>query len=599
MLALFITVASAVDHFPDVPVVASTSERKGTQLADYFSLDHLQKKSAEARALKKWVESLAKGENITVNMKKIYNLGRDGNPDAAFIVGTIFEYGLFGQPMNDTEARRFYEIGASQKHVQSQSALSFLLFNGYGGEKDEVRALDLAERADAHGSISSKLFLATLNHIRTSDHSETFRMLDSVAAKAIRNLPYLRRTANGGVKLLDKNLPKRNEATEEANEEFSNRLIEAGDILERFHRAIKELNAVDPNYTKAEELLNSTLPYYKPSFGVLAAMQMDNHGNYNEPLKLLMLAANYNDTTAKAIIAQMLLSNDHASPEALRQSEELLRQSALENNTIALYEYAKRSLEARRFFNGTRDEAADMLRESENAGYLPAIYENTKQMVREHGADEMAVKRHLNLLENMPFFDIAKRAYEAVERGNFRYALRVYEHLASWGSEGAMWNALVLREALGLDTEEFFRLLLLMNNSAALYLQGLQTSSQGESDTAIQLWRKGSSTDPFAAMSLGWMTLDNPEEAFFHFNHAAVLNPSMRYLACIGKVVVFVKNLPQLISDIISRDYLSPVYSFYRFRVRDIVTYTLPVLLFGILLILVLVRVSRIIGTEQ
>jgi TPR repeat protein len=62
-------------------------------------------------------------------------------------------------PQDYTEAVRWYRKSADQGYAKAQYALGFMLYHGYGVQRDRVQANDLFQQAAARGNEDAKRVL--------------------------------------------------------------------------------------------------------------------------------------------------------------------------------------------------------------------------------------------------------------------------------------------------------------------------------------------------------------------------------------------------------------------------------------------------------
>lgn len=99
----------------------------------------------------------AKGKTLTKEAK-------NGNLNAQFVIGHLFDIGRDGAPLSTTEAVRWYTLSARQGNVQAQSNLGLLLASGHRGlvnPSPEV-GLQWLERAAAQDNPAAQFHAALM-----------------------------------------------------------------------------------------------------------------------------------------------------------------------------------------------------------------------------------------------------------------------------------------------------------------------------------------------------------------------------------------------------------------------------------------------------
>jgi hypothetical protein len=91
---------------------------------DVFDLVHLNPDDSAKEPIKTAVANLRAGRLITVSMNRLISLAKAKNPHAKYILGSIHEFGLFGQHQNDSLTRQYYAKGSKFHALRNSEWLS-------------------------------------------------------------------------------------------------------------------------------------------------------------------------------------------------------------------------------------------------------------------------------------------------------------------------------------------------------------------------------------------------------------------------------------------------------------------------------------------
>ncbi len=75
------------------------------------------------------------------NLPDLIERAEQGNANAQFFLGTIYDFGLYGEPENDAEAVRWFHKAADQGHVGAQFHLGHVHDNGEGVPENDAEAV--------------------------------------------------------------------------------------------------------------------------------------------------------------------------------------------------------------------------------------------------------------------------------------------------------------------------------------------------------------------------------------------------------------------------------------------------------------------------
>jgi TPR repeat protein len=429
-------------------------------IRDYFDLTHLNARDPATERLKTAVANLRAGELVPEAIARLGNLTESRNPDAAFILGTIHEFGLFGRPPNSTLARPLYARGANGGSPECRDSLAFLMRYGIGGPRDAKQAAALiAQNRDA--SVWSTLRHATAHRIgggRRRRCDAAYRELEPLAEAVVANTSGLRKFGNAGVRLFPNgSLPGSRDRERAAQWEMAT--IAAGQGHSEAHirlgRLCLESRPPDRARAKAhfreageagvaDGLLLLYLLEREESVGPDAG---DRLGGY------LKEAAALGSVDAATEIARLQLeSTDSQTREFGAQN---LNQSVEARGMEALYLLGLELANGRPPFARNISRARELFQICFDHGHHAALFQLAALLRKvdtagDHGC-EAALVLLVAFLEKSFLFDDAELAFDALGHGEIEYALRIYQRLADIGSQTAAAAAEMLVERLGGD----------------------------------------------------------------------------------------------------------------------------------------------------
>jgi len=125
--------------------------KRSTLMAAAGLLFTLQFSPVSANDIKSAQEAIA-SQNYSAALNILQPMARDGNLDAANLLGQIFENG-WGVEEDATEAERLYSIGANQGHLDSVTHLRALKNKAYAVEFKRLSPLADAGNAEAQNTL--------------------------------------------------------------------------------------------------------------------------------------------------------------------------------------------------------------------------------------------------------------------------------------------------------------------------------------------------------------------------------------------------------------------------------------------------------------
>lgn len=143
---IFLAKAESINTFPFFPIIINRYKRGIIQ--NYFDMNHICDKSSHGKILKKIVSDLKQNVSVGYNIDKLEQLVNLKNGNAAFILGIINEFGLFGNEIDDIKAARYYIIGSKYQNLECKSSLAYYYRYGIGGlESDMQKAKQLTKES--------------------------------------------------------------------------------------------------------------------------------------------------------------------------------------------------------------------------------------------------------------------------------------------------------------------------------------------------------------------------------------------------------------------------------------------------------------------
>ncbi|THB68898.1 MAG: sel1 repeat family protein [Gammaproteobacteria bacterium] len=116
---------------------------------------------AEQRDLLKDAEFAIKRKEYSKAIEYLTILSKQGNPQAKYLLGTLYEQGL-GVGRNVQTAKYLYDESAESGYYLSQYHLGLIYFKGKGGTKQPLLAIELFEKAANQGYSKAQFALAKI-----------------------------------------------------------------------------------------------------------------------------------------------------------------------------------------------------------------------------------------------------------------------------------------------------------------------------------------------------------------------------------------------------------------------------------------------------
>jgi TPR repeat protein len=99
--------------------------------------------------------------NFSKALQLLTPLAEDGNPEAQYRLGMIYQNGL-GKVKNLEYAKKYMSAAAQQNHAYAQHGLGVMYLYGEGVEKDESKALEWFRKAAEQGLSGSQMTLGMM-----------------------------------------------------------------------------------------------------------------------------------------------------------------------------------------------------------------------------------------------------------------------------------------------------------------------------------------------------------------------------------------------------------------------------------------------------
>lgn len=110
--------------------------------------DHAQSKYAFGRLL---IRGMRGKEYVSMGVHEVFGAAKLGNADANVHVGEIYYEGLYDQPQDFVEARKYFELAAIEDHPVALMMLGVMLMRGEGGPTHPQAALEYTRRSAEAG----------------------------------------------------------------------------------------------------------------------------------------------------------------------------------------------------------------------------------------------------------------------------------------------------------------------------------------------------------------------------------------------------------------------------------------------------------------
>lgn len=133
-----------------------------------------------------------------LDQTKVFNdlkiKANNGDPEAQFNLGLIYETGNEQVPKGLGEAVRWYEKATNQGHILARNKMAVIYYNGLAGfQKDQLKAKEYFEKSIAEGSANAmfmlgRIYLDGADDIK-SDLSEGTRLIKQAASRLRSGLP--------------------------------------------------------------------------------------------------------------------------------------------------------------------------------------------------------------------------------------------------------------------------------------------------------------------------------------------------------------------------------------------------------------------------
>jgi TPR repeat protein len=474
-------------------------------MRNFFDFGHLNPRDYSTRVIKTQLSHLIAHKNPKRSLERLSGIAEAGSGDAAYLLGTISEFGLFQQPQNDTTARRLYKLGAAHGSAECQANLAFFLRYGIGGSRNLPRSVALTE-ACKDRSVWAMLHSSFAHHFGLSVPASCdvgFRELLEPARIVLSNSSLLRRAANPGVRrLVPGRLPPDPTFQERAMKEFhrSDALTGNGFAFLMLSHFYYERHHLSKAKRYAQQAADAGIADGLWTLYAIAPSEIENAASF------LDNATQLGSTDAMVDLASIFLAS--GDPGTRQKGHDMLWQGVSRGSAQAFYRVGMELLAGKAPFPRNLSMVATAFFEAERRAHHAALFQQAALgygRVDKFDCSCDAALRKLLLFAELSFlFDDAAVAFSAVETRDLNYALRIYQRLADMGSEAAAWNAEVLAKEVGANASDWFELQVAMQFAVALRRRGEEKLSQGDVDAGIQLMKKAAASDLSAKFTLAW-----------------------------------------------------------------------------------------------
>lgn len=549
--------SKCMEKFPFTPIILHDDSGR-PYMYDYFDYHQLNPSRSSTPVIKRCTASMKNGKNISKCINHLDQLAEDQDVDSAFLLGTIFEFGLFKQKYDLEKARKYYKIGASVNHAHCLFALGYLMRYGMGGEIDVVGGTELNEKAIEYGSIwalfrkSTDLNLGITGKI---DYLKAFDTIRETSQIILDNLTFMGFTQdNKAYKLPFRKLPKDESSKDAEIKDLLLRSAKSGNPYGYYNLGKNCLYKTPPKYdcalyylelasqknsAEADGLLGVM---YKYGLGVkknvkMAQSYFDKGMSKNEPVSLTE-------------VAKSILMNPDSSTETRRLAKESLDIAAQKGYVDAQYMLGLYSLTNNAPFKKDLKMAVRYFEKAFDSN-VPVIF-TFSTLCRDGVFKRQNSMTFLKIFCEYTFlYDDMRYAHKVLsKKKNVHYALAIYSRLADCGSEISALNADELCRYLKKDSTPWVHLLYLMNNSYAFFLKGEDYYKMGNKTEAFKLWSNVSSKHTHAAFKLGFFDWENMTKSYEYLDLVSRVRPKSFIAVYIAKAYVFYKNIPRILRSI-------------------------------------------------
>ena len=544
-------------RFPFVPVLKKTCKNGNPCVVDYFELETIDKKSSSYKTFKKCVNGSKFRTNHSSCLRRLNSYYQEKNGDAAFILGLINEYGLMGKLMNDTAARQYFEDGAEWGHVESAAELGFMLRYGFGGERDLERSVFLTETSAEKGSISALFSLIYMYkyglNVPKSCHT-AYTKLKRIVGIVMRSLKFYRKLGNSGVTRVYKgDFPRVDDKKTESIKSYYEAKYGSDKKDKMFQTALNNIvDEENQNITAAIKQLKELkdMKYYR-AYGILGLIYSEGIGvdiNNETAKEYFYLGSQNDDVTSIYKLGEMYY--DDPNPKTKEKGTFLIRESILNNCIDGYYSIARHVFNHDDYFYEDEELGITLLNVSMKFGYLPSFFTMgqlyANGFIGEPDCDE-GFRLIMLAAELSPLFDDAYIAYESLKLRDKRYSLRLYQRLADWGSEAAMWNSQQICEDLKINSSDWFELQVKMSYHVALKTLAKKKLKEGEVDQGMNFLQEAAKKDAQAAFDYSRFLLKKGKiNESINYLHTSMSLKSSAFIACkLQMFLVYMKSLPR------------------------------------------------------
>ena len=527
-------------RFPYVPVLSHDCKTVKSCYKDYFDLVTINPQTAAYKVFKKCLTNYEDRVNNSNCIRRINSYAKENNPDANYIMGMIYEYGVMGQEMNDTIARKYFETATSSGHKEAMAELAFMLRYGFGGEQNIERSLILTNAAMRMKSVSatlSSIFMLQYGHNMPQSHMSALKLVRRIGKTIFSNLPFPRENNNPGVMRLHKK-ENVNDVLYSISQQKQFQITKKpyGKEFKNVEKLLFSKRKSNPK--KAEVILKDLINYDSAAFGYLGLMYQYGIG------------VDVNPSLAYDYFSRGFHNNDPISISEVIKLDYIIGStitffSAVENfHPTIIFNYAMRLI--RNPTNTNLTFIAHLMDVSASKGNVKAIF--YKGFFKSKGLygypyDKRNFLDMMLAIELSPIFDDSRLAYKSFGKSDFKYSLRLYQRLADWGSEAAMWNSQQICEKLGLDSQPWFDLQVALGFHTALKKHALNMMKNAQIEEGIEILRQAAYNDDEASYIVGnyYFGKNNFSEGFHYFQNTLMVNPNAKLAVYLKLIPVYIK----------------------------------------------------------
>lgn len=135
------------------------------------------------------IDQIEGEQYVAMGVNNIFRSANEGNAEANAYVGHVFYHGLNDQPQDFVEARKHFEIAASEDHPSALTMLGVMYLRGEGGPATPQAAFDYTKKSAEAGYSTGQFNLSAFYWNGEIVEKNTGESLDWLSKAADQNFP--------------------------------------------------------------------------------------------------------------------------------------------------------------------------------------------------------------------------------------------------------------------------------------------------------------------------------------------------------------------------------------------------------------------------